>query len=320
MPSSSDQGVTNMRVDHRFTENDSFFFRYSVTRNTRKDQGWGLGPADPNARNDQRDNHAAVVNYTKVLTPTTLNDLRVAASRQWLPFEHPSFDQAWPQQLGYPNIIPQDQFPPVTVSGLLGIGSASFSAGVRAQQYVQIVDSMTFHRGNAHDPSRPASTLRWYRLSFINRFRPSGFFQFRHGHNRTTLRRLPARASVWLAICSAKSPVAAMGSRPFFQFRALPLGLYFQDDWKVARNLTLNLGVRYDISFGPTELHDRHSNFDPFVTNPDNGFLGTMVYRGVGEPSNAPSSTSTRTTSALGSASPGIPAAPARLPSVPVTD
>ena len=282
VPSSSDQGVTNMRFDHRFTENDSMFFRYSVTRNTRMDQGWGLGPADPNARNDQRDNHSAVANYTKVLTPTTLNDLRVAVSRQWLPFEHPSFDQGWPAQLGYPNIIPQDQFPPVTIAGLLGIGSASFSAGLRAQQFVQIVDSMTFIRG-AHT-FKTGFDMRWYRLSFINRFRPSGYFDF--SSSMTNNPAAPAGTGFGLAsYLLGEVTGGGHGYRPFFQFRALPLGVYFQDDWKIARNFTLNLGVRYDISFGPTEMHDRHSNFDPFIANPENGYLGVMTYKGVdGEP------------------------------------
>ena len=279
VPSSSDQGTSNMRLDHRFTENDSLFFRYTVTRNTRRDKGWGLGPADPAARDDQRDNHAVVVNYTKVLTPTTLNDLRVAASRQWLPFEHPSFDQNWPQQLGYPSIIPQDQFPPVGISGLLGIGNSSFSAGLRAQQFVQIVDSMTLIRGN--HTLKTGFDLRWYRLSFINRSRPSGFFDFNTSLTNNPV--APAGTGVGLAsFLLGEVSGGGQGYRPFFQFRALPLGVYFQDDWKVTRNLTLNLGVRYDISFGPTEMHDRHSNFDPFLVNPENGYLGQMVYNGAG--------------------------------------
>ena len=278
VPSSSDQGVTNMRFDHRLSENDSLFVRYSGTRNTREDQGWGLGAADPAARNDQRDNHSGVVNYGKVINPSTLNSLTVAVSRQWLPFEHPSFDQNWPQQLGYPSIIPQDQFPPVNISGLLGIGNSSFSAGLRAQQYIQIADGLTFIRG-AHT-FKTGFDLRWSRLSFINRSRPSGYFEF--GSSMTNNPISPAGTGIGLAsYLLGEVTGGGQGYRPFFQFRSLPLGVYFQDDWKVTRNLTLNLGLRYDVSFGPTELHDRHSNFDPFVANPSTGTLGVMTYNGV---------------------------------------
>ncbi len=38
---------------------------------------------------------------------------------------------------------------------------------------------------------------------------------------------------------------------------------YFQDDWKVTRRLTLNLGVRYDYLGPSVDLKDRLGNFDP---------------------------------------------------------
>jgi hypothetical protein len=282
VPSSSNQGISNVRIDHRLTEMDSVFFRYSGTRNTRRDRGWGLGPADPNARNDQRDNHNAIASYTRVLTPTLLNDLRVTASRQWLPFLHPSFDEGWPGQLGYPSIIPQDQFPPVAIAGLLGIGSSSFSGGLRAQQYVQIVDSVNFTRGKHN--FKTGIDLRWSRLSFINRVNPSGVFNFNAG--LTGNPQVPANTGYGLAsFLLGEVAGGQQGFRPFFQYRSVPIGTYFQDDWKVTPRLTLNLGVRYDISFGPSELHDRHSSFDPFLTNAQTGGLGVLTYAGVNRPS-----------------------------------
>ena len=53
------------------------------------------------------------------------------------------------------------------------------------------------------------------------------------------------------------------------------IAFFVQDDWKVNQDLTLNLGLRYDIFTAPTERHDRISNFDPatgniIVAGPDN--------------------------------------------------
>ncbi len=278
IPSSSDQGVTTVRLDHRISDNDSVFFRLTSTRNTRRDRGWGLEEADPVARNDQRDNHSAVVNYTRVVTPRVVNDLRVAVSRQWLPFLHPSFDQGWPAKLGFPSQIPQDQFPPIVLGGgLLNIGQASFSGGLRAQQYVQIVDGVNLTSGR--HSFKTGFDLRWSRLSFINRVNPSGRFDFSPALTGNPLQ--PANTGFGLAsFLLGEVGGGNIGVRPFFQHRSTPLGIYFQDDWKVTRTLTLNLGMRYDISFGPRELHNRYSSFDPFVMNSQTGMPGVLNYAG----------------------------------------
>jgi Carboxypeptidase regulatory-like domain len=46
-------------------------------------------------------------------------------------------------------------------------------------------------------------------------------------------------------------------------FRGNDIGAYFQDDWKITRRLTLNLGIRYDYMGPLTDTQDRLGNFDP---------------------------------------------------------
>lgn len=49
--------------------------------------------------------------------------------------------------------------------------------------------------------------------------------------------------------------------QPFLSSKEI--SFFVQDDWKVNQNLTLNLGLRYDIFTPPTERFDAQANFDP---------------------------------------------------------
>jgi hypothetical protein len=66
-------------------------------------------------------------------------------------------------------------------------------------------------------------------------------------------------------------------------FRARDLAGYFQDDWKVTRRLTLNLGVRYDYLGPSVDVKDRLGNFDPSLldattrANAGAGILGAFI-------------------------------------------
>jgi hypothetical protein len=54
--------------------------------------------------------------------------------------------------------------------------------------------------------------------------------------------------------------------------------VFFQDDYKVRPNLTLNLGVRYQIRDGIKEVHGNVGTYDPTVVNTANGQLGAYWY------------------------------------------
>lgn len=61
---------------------------------------------------------------------------------------------------------------------------------------------------------------------------------------------------------------------------------YVQDDYKVSKKLTVNLGLRYEIPVPKQERHLHNSNFCPTCLNPAAGNLpGALVYAGVnGQP------------------------------------
>jgi hypothetical protein len=54
--------------------------------------------------------------------------------------------------------------------------------------------------------------------------------------------------------------------------------MFVQDDWKIRQNLTINLGLRYEISHGYNEIRGNEDSFDPTVTNPATGTPGAYWY------------------------------------------
>jgi hypothetical protein len=53
--------------------------------------------------------------------------------------------------------------------------------------------------------------------------------------------------------------------------------MFVQDDYKMRPNLTINIGLRYDISHGWNEIHGNEMLFDPTVANPAGG-LGALWF------------------------------------------
>ena len=60
-------------------------------------------------------------------------------------------------------------------------------------------------------------------------------------------------------------------------------GFYAQDDWRITRKLTINLGLRYDFTLPPRSETDEYSDFNPTRPNPAaDGRLGALWFAGFG--------------------------------------
>lgn len=60
-------------------------------------------------------------------------------------------------------------------------------------------------------------------------------------------------------------------------FRQNLFAAYFQDDWKLTRSFTLNLGVRYEFLGAYNEINGRNANFNLSLINPNPPAAGTLA-------------------------------------------
>jgi hypothetical protein len=68
------------------------------------------------------------------------------------------------------------------------------------------------------------------------------------------------------------------GVTPEFAGRQKAPQVFVQDDWKIRSNLTINLGIRYQIMEGWSDAKKNQRTFDPLITNSVTGTLGAMWY------------------------------------------
>lgn len=156
-----------------------------------------------------------------------------------------------------------------------GAGSTFFS-NTDGDNAVQITDYVTYSTGR--HTFRFGGEMRTQQLNDSNRFDLGGQFNFQSGQtaNNTTngTQGSPIASLITGANEFAFNSVQTID--PGFRFYAP--SAFFQDDIKVTPRLTLNLGIRYDISYPRVEARDRYRGFDPTLRNPEaGGRLGAIA-------------------------------------------
>lgn len=72
------------------------------------------------------------------------------------------------------------------------------------------------------------------------------------------------------------------GVTPEYGARLKSPQVFVQDDYKISPNLTINVGLRYEATYGWREVHNNIDNFDPTVLNNATGTLGAYWYASTG--------------------------------------
>lgn len=262
-----------IRGDHRISENDSLFARYTYF-NHKDDNGAQSPWPDPvvRARNDSFETRNSVLSETHVFSPSLINEVRVGAARQFFPFQVDSFGGGWPQKLGLPANVPPTAFPNFS-NGLTGFPTQT--VGLRGALTWQFSDTVTIVRG-----SHSIKTGFEYRLLYGNNYQtsqPSGSFNFIQGLTGNPQAQGGTGSSFATFMLGAVSSASATTHTGESE-QGYALAGFVQDDWRASQRLTLSLGLRYDFQLPPYERNGGTSNFDPNAVNPLTGLKGRIVY------------------------------------------
>jgi hypothetical protein len=183
------------------------------------------------------------LNETHVFSPALVNELRLGFNRFSSSTEPNRLLN--PADLGINNGVAEPiGLPQISVAGGLNFGGPSANPSGRGDTMVVLGDSLNY-RWREHSLKFGGE----YRQFFNNNFRQgTGSFNF------------PTIASFISG--NANSFNVTLGSQSS-SINEDALGFFVQDNLKIRRNLTLELGFRYEWNMTPTERYDRFIVFDP---------------------------------------------------------
>jgi hypothetical protein len=279
---STKNDMTDAKIDHRFSDMIALSAKFGFQRPvTHKYNAFG-NAADPST-SGTNDTHEWMsgLNYTQTLSPTLLFTASYGFTRVW---EHV------PSALGdYPNVNPITtlglpaymaasgvlSFPAVSLGTPYSDGPNGVSVGTNPSTFIvqgedqhQALASLSWTRGS-HE-FKVGAEMRWHRVNYFIPASPGGVFSFGFGGSAQTSTSSTsggdAMASFLMGVGSGNSGSYEVPSA--YTTTNWQWGGFLQDNWKVTPSLTLNIGLRYDLTVPRTERWNRANYFDPTAASP----------------------------------------------------
>ena len=241
-----DSDQINTRFDHKFSEKDNFFARYSLLDRFRT--RYATLPFGGNV-DDVRGQNVAL-NWVHTFSTTLLNEARFGFNRnKYLTPPDSSIGENPARDLfGFTNAttnsVTSFGLPQFNLSGgITGLGPGSQFPQNAITQTEQFVDNLTWIR-SAHT-LKTGFDIRHTRLTQLVANNDRGTVSFTNQFTN-----LPSNSSGGSSIADLllgfpQSVAAGVGDQLAHNLNEL-YSFYFQDDWKVSSRLTLNLGLRYE--------------------------------------------------------------------------
>lgn len=268
----TDEDFISGRIDHKISESDSIFVRYTF------DDAEVLRPiTSPQfAVSDNSQNQYLTAEWVRIISPTVLNTFRFGYNRsefQVLDVQTTPVDPAL-------SFNPTRDFGTILVGGLSPMGITTFGPNTSPTLNLLVFsDNVIWTRG-AHS-IKFGVNIKQFRINEINSLADNGLFNF---FSLTDF--LNGEEFAFLGLDPLASDPISTVTR---EVTNTLFGFFVQDDFRLAPNFTLNLGVRYEFITVPKEKDGQTANLrnplvdtaltvgDPVIDNPSLGNIAPRV-------------------------------------------
>ena len=262
----------SFRVDFNPSESDRFFVRVNGNRFLESSLvDWTYDSPDPQFQGlhdvaRARFSWSATGTWTKVLSNTTLLDTQISGNRAHQRDTRKNLVNYSPASVGLPAYM--DEFcqarfecilPQNNISSYQGMGG-TVDRGIWVTTY-QGQSNLTSTRGS--HTWRGGVDIQWARRTAKDGAGNMGTFNYDNQYTRaadTTNVFVVNQQQVGLSLAAFMLGLpssVSIAEESGFDVRNNYVGTFIQDTWRVGRNLTLNLGLRFEYENGIKEMQDR---------------------------------------------------------------
>lgn len=274
------------RLDHAFNENNRAYLRYTQSVQTEFDPrtspptvaGDGIPANAANMERLPESSFAAAIGFTHVFSPNFFSE--TVLSNQWFSyFDYPigSPNTDYEKQLGLPNNFGEAGFPYwngdsiLNNSGITGLSGSELQGTMFAYGMSQIVSSvdenltkimgkqqLNFGGRYRHERfgSLPDRSFDYVNLGTTG----TAIYDTTSGANYTGLANTGHTQGDWYLGAADSYQVSL--EPPYEHFHDMEYDAYIQDSYHVSRNLTVNLGLRYEAHPAPWTKYNLMETMD----------------------------------------------------------
>jgi hypothetical protein len=264
------------RVDHVFSDRNRFYVRYLFNRDPLRFTSVLPNPIADRNNASERHQHMLLLADTHTLTPALITDIRVSISDRTFHSVSAGLGSNGPELLGLRG-VPTGAFPTFTVAGMVQLGAGTHERVQIPIRQQQFVNSWTWVRGN-HVVKFGGEVRRSTNLDIL---RPSISGNFSFSTQPTALEGTANTGFAFASLMLGFPNSFSLRNTEALDRFSYYLAGYIQDDWKIGRGLTLNLGLRWETDTPITDRNNRMNGFDMRAINPVSGTPGVVRFAGV---------------------------------------